>query len=303
MRKEINNTNNKDDQFEELEQSIDIVIQELGGTGKSYIASSLGDMYRLYGEECAMFCLDVEQNISLTRLGERNGSGVLLPIQTDPRKGVMTIDILNQQNKEAGMAEREAKKLLDSFMTDSKRSVYDFPGQGRSQFQKIFRENELGYALEMANKNVRVIIPVSEQKSLISVSKIREMFTFSGDLTHLNNRIKFFVFFNPIRTTNVDLTYDEFLSTKEHQDLCKLGSRYVPICLQNVDSNVLKAIKDRPLSYHYDFEKKRPKNLEENSELQAMGMMNVGIALRRVFLDPTPGKDSGFYHIVPKYFM
>ncbi|ALK96613.1 hypothetical protein [Massilia sp. WG5] len=302
MKKEIN-TEIQNEVFEELDQSIDIVIQELGGTGKSYIASTLGDMYRFYGQECAMFCLDVEQNISLTRLGERNSSGVLLPIQSDARKGVVTIDILNQQNKEAGIAEREAKKLLDSFMTDAKRSVYDFPGQGRSQFQKIFKENELGYALEMANKNVRVIIPVSEQKSLVSVSKIREMFTFSGDLAHLNNRIKFFVFFNPIRTTNVDLTYDEFLTTKEHQELSKLGNRYVPFCLQNVDSNVLKAIKDKPLSYHYDFEKKRPKNLEENAELQSIGMMNTGIAMRRVFLDPTPGKDSGFYHIVPKYFI
>jgi cellulose biosynthesis protein BcsQ len=283
-------------------QKIIQVIAELGGSGKSTIATNLVDELRLNGKETAAYLLDMEQITLLTRMGQRDVDGELLAKQTNPLLGVVSFDILNQQKKEAGSAEKEGKALLNSFMNDYDYSVYDFPGQGRSQFEKLFLENELAINLDLSDKDIDVVIPVSEKKSLVSVSKIREMYTFKDDFVHLNNRVRFIVMFNPIKNSNVDLTYSDYLTTKEHNEMLALGSRYIHLCLQNIDSQVLDAIQDRPFSYYYDFEKRRPINLDSNPKLNDLGLSTVGIALRRLLLDPTPGKDSGFYHIVPKYF-
>lgn len=284
-------------------------ITELGGSGKSHIASNIVDQLRLQGKECAAYALDFEQNIMLTRLGEKDEDGILLPVQNDPLKGVQTFNILNQKtdSNESDVAETEAKKreevkrFIKSLELDYEYSVYDFPGQGRSLFENLFGAKELAPTLSDIDAELCIAIPVSESKNLVSVSKIQEMFTFGGNYEYLNNDVKFFTFYNPINLAT-DLTYKDFLNTSEYKRISELGERHVSICLQNVDSKVLKAIKDRPISYYYDFERNRPKNLEENKVLQEIGRINVGIALRRVLFDPSPNDNSGFYHIVPKYF-
>jgi hypothetical protein len=270
-----------------------IVISEQGNSGKSYISTNIIDHLRnVFHKECAGYLLDVEQVAVLNRLGERDSKGKLLREQTDPLKGIVCFDILNQGNLEEGKAHQAGTKMLDSLASDYEYSVYDFPGQGRSAFQKMFQQHELELALEVSDKETIIVIPVIEKKSLVSVEKIKEMFTFTGDFEHLNAKITFVVVYNPINP-KADLLFDGYKETKQHLDLSALGNRYKLVQLANISSTFLDMVRDQPFTHFYDTQTKKARNITEEMTNEGFGPVNAMIALRRIFTNST-----GFTDIV-----
>lgn len=271
-------------------------IQETGGHGKSHKSTGQGDVLRnVFNKECAIFLLDMEQTVVLNRLGERKENGKLVVPQKDPIKGVVSFDILNQANVDEATAYREGKRLLDSFSNDYEYSVYDFPGQGRSAFQKLFKADELAVALDVADKEVIVSIPIIEKKSVINLPKIREMFTFTGEWEHVNDLVKFVVTYNPINE-KTDLTFNDYLNTKEHAEFSKLGNRYEVAQLANIDPNFLAMVEDKPFTHYYNIATNKVQNLTD--EMKDYGVVNATIQLRRILMN-----DTGFIKFVENHIL
>lgn len=276
------------------------ILSEQGNSGKSYIASNIIDQLRINGNQTAGYLLDNEQVAVLNRLGSRNEDGIL-DLHQNPLTGIFTYDLLNQKNMAKADHEKELANFLGSFSNEADISAYDFPGQGRSALKKLFLQDEFEYALDLSDKEIIVVVPVIERKSLVSLQGIFDAFNFTGDWEFLNDRIKFVVLFNPIKDTNIDLTPKDFIASDIHKKLRTLEGRYGYFELANVNSKVIDAVKNAPFSHYFDTKIMRTINLTDEMK-DSLGIVDSNGSTFNIHLRRVLANNTGFIKITKQIF-
>lgn len=280
-------------------QKLVFVISQQGDSGKTYIATNIIDQARQQGIETAGYLLDIKADALIKKLGERTEEGEILRNQ-DPLKGISIIDIANQNGGNHDHKTREKEKLFKALEDNVELSVFDFPGQGDTSFKQHFDNGELETVLETADKEILVVIPVANSKSLDSVGFLKQTFTFSGEFEFLNDNVKFLVAHNPT-SAETDLSYEKFLGSKEHKDLLTLGDRYQNVSLLNINKNILNLINDKPFSYYIDLDKRGTLIADRIPSWVLDGTISKSeflIQMRRILTN-----DTGFYQVVKNYII
>ena len=280
-------------------QKLVFVISQQGDSGKTYIATNIIDQLRQQGIETAGYLLDIKADALIKKLGQRDEDGFILDKQ-NPLNGISVIDIANQKGGNHDYKSKEKDKLFKAFEDDVEVSVFDFPGQGDTSFKQHFDKGELEAALEVADKEILVVIPVANAKSLDSIGFLKRTFTFFDDYEYLNDDVKFIIAHNPT-SAETDLSYEKYLTTKEHSDLSSLGDRYIPISLLNINKNVLNLITDKPFSYYLDLDNRAKLFADRIPFWVEDGTISKSeflIQLRRILTN-----DTGFHQIVKNHII
>ncbi|MDD2820486.1 MAG: hypothetical protein PHW29_04410 [Flavobacterium sp.] len=276
-------------------QKLIIFISQQGECGKSHCSTNTIDQLRKQGHQCAGYLLDIRADKTLNRLGERDEDGLLLTEQ-NPLKGIQTIDIANQNNGDFDYQESEKHKLFNAFEANVDYSVFDFPAQGDTTFTSHFKAGELEGVLELSDKEIIVVIPVINTKSLDSLISLKKTFTFVN--SSINDDIKFYVVHNPV-SKETELSFAKYKQTIQHQEMLELGDRYKCFNLQNINKSVLEAVKDKPYSYYLDenfklIQDRLPKEVTSGGIPKAEFMIQI----RNIICN-----DTGFANIVKEYFV
>ena len=287
------------------------VISEQGNCGKSTISVGIADQLRKNGKQCAVYLLDNMDGAKSTydRLKEIDGEGFVVKDQ-DPEFGVKIIDVLNQggekkpedfiedeeQTNEIKDSNKEAvNEFLNSLRKKYEYALYDFPGQSFSLLKNLFKnvegvngeetESELETTLKMTKKDIYIVIPIMEEKSMASLSALNNMFKFKN--TKLLERIHIVAIYNEVKE-DTKFKYETFTehSTTAAVKAARHGNFHI-FRLLHLNNNYLPLMKGHPYSYYYDEEEDEPLNLEDVTTEEVTFLLFIRRLLRQGFIPIT----------------
>lgn len=289
------------------------VISEQGNCGKSTISVGIADQLRKNGKQCAVYLLDNMDGAKSTydRLKQTDEFGREV-LEQDPEFGVKIIDVLNQgggnpennneETEEVAVkveAKESNKEAVNEFLNTLRKkyeyTLYDFPGQSFSFFKNLFKEvegvngeeseSELETTLKLTKKDIYIVIPIMEEKSMASLSALTNIFKFKNQ--KLQDRIHIVAIYNEVKE-DTKFKYETFLEHSITKSVeAARGANFQKFRLLHLANNYLPVMKGHPYSFYYDEEEDEPINLENVTDEEVTFLLFIRRLLKQGFIPIT----------------
>lgn len=146
-------------------------LSNAGSVTKTTLATTTVETLRFLGKSVDAYTLDSNHQKLYERLGERDESGKLIPIEEqDPNKGVAHVNVSNEEEKQ---------KLIKTFrpVSNAEYLVYDWPSNSKEAAATMYEDVErLMKIIARENAELIIVCPIVDAKSIQSLKSIADEF-------------------------------------------------------------------------------------------------------------------------------